>query len=299
VARLAALPVGLAVLLSVSGWLYLLGRKGMPGPPVGDALPLDELARHSAVPLVVFVAAWSAASVILACVARLFPLGRLAAALLLGLLVGSWTYLTTAVSILTVRQIAAESAFRDAATLRAVLVPSLLAALAGATLSRGELLPGKSLRTVLAWFTAASGLIGVIDSVLPQHSTTLVADFAPGARPLASALIAPFGLALVYVARGLGRGSRRAWQLALVLLLGSTVLHLAHSDYGALATGGLAACLVARRDDFRMVGDPSRRRHVASRLALVVTAILLYGIAALWANRLATDRSFTVAFALR
>jgi lysyl-tRNA synthetase class 2 len=283
----------------VTGWLYLIGHEGHPpGPAVGDALPLDELARHSAVPLLVFVGAWSCAAVALACIARLLALGRLAAALLLGLLVGSWSYLTTAVSILVVRQIAAESAFRDAGTLRVVLVPALLAALAGALLARAELLPRARLRIVLAWFTAAAGAVGVIDSILPEHSTTLVAEFAPGARPLASALVAPFGLALLYVARGLGRGSRRAWQVALGLLIGSTAVHLAHSDYGALVTGGLAACLLARRGDFRVVGDPSSRRHVASRLALVVTAILAYGVAALWANRLAADRPFSISFAL-
>src|SRR5207247_4587171 len=38
----------------------------------------------------------------------------------------AWAYVSTAVSILVVRQIAAESAFRDAATLRAVLVPAVL-----------------------------------------------------------------------------------------------------------------------------------------------------------------------------
>jgi lysyl-tRNA synthetase, class II len=298
--RLLALPAALAVLFAVTGWLYLVGHEGGASAlPVGDALPLDELSRHSSVPLLVFVGVWSVAAAVLGCIARLLALGRLAAALLLGLLVGSWSYLTTGVSILVVRQIAAESAFRDAGTLRAVLVPAVLAALAGALLARGENLPRARLRTVLAWFTAAAGALGVLDSIFPEHSRTLVAVLAPGARPLASALAAPFGLALLYVARGLGRGSRRAWQLALVLLIGSTVLHLAHSDYGALVTGGLAACLLARRSDFRRVGDPSARLHIVTRLALVVTSIFAYGIAALWANRLAADRPFSIGFALQ
>ena len=49
--------------------------------------------------------------------------------------------------------------------------------------------------------------------------------------------------------------------LALGLLVGSTVLHLAHSDYGALVTGGLAAALLARRGDFRVNGDPGAGFH--------------------------------------
>jgi lysyl-tRNA synthetase class 2 len=141
--------------------------------------------------------------------------------------------------------------------------------------------------------------MGVLDSILPEHSTTIVSHFAPGVRPLASALAAPFGLALVYVARGLARGSRRSWQLALGLLVGSTILHLAHSDYGALVTGGLAAALLARRGDFGVNGDPGVRRRLLLRLGLVLTAIGAYGMTALWANRLAADRPYTPSFALR
>ena len=151
---------------------------------------------------------------------------------------------------------------------------------------------------VLAWFTAAAGAMGVIDSILPEHSRTFVSALAPGARPLASALVAPVGLALVYVARGLARGSRRSWQLALALLIGATILHLAHSDYGALVTGALAAALLARRGDFRVTGDPSFRSRLLVRLALVAGAICAYGLTALWANRLAADRPYSVGFAL-
>jgi lysyl-tRNA synthetase class 2 len=299
-ARLLALPAALAIVLAASGWLYLVAPGShLPGPSVGDALPLDELSRRSAAPLFLFVVVWAAAAVSLGLVARLLAVGRLTAALLLGLFVGAWAYATTAVSILVVRQFAAESAFRDAATLRAVLVPAVLAAIAGALLARGEEGPRARSRSVLAWSTAAAGAMGVVDSILPEHSTTFVSEFAPGARPLASALAAPLGLALVYVARGLARGNRRAWQLALCLLAGSTVLHLAHRDYGALITGGLVAALLARRGDYRVVGDPSLRGRVAQRAALVVSTIAAYGTAAIWANRLAADRPFSVSFALR
>jgi len=299
VSRLAALPVALAVLVAASGWLYLIGPTvSLGGPRVGDALPLDELARHSAVSLPVFVGVWAAAALVLGYLTRMLALRRLVAAFLLGLLVGSWSYATTAVSILVIRQIAAESAFRDAATLRAVLIPAVLAALAGALLARGGSRGEPRSRVVLAWSTAAAGAIGVVDSLLPEHGSTLVTELAPGVRPLTSALAAPFGLALIYVARGLSRGSRRAWQLAVGLLVGSTLLHLAHSDYGALVTGGLAAALLACRGDYRRPGDPSTRGRTLLRAVVVLAAILGYGVAALWANRLAADRPFSLPFAL-
>jgi lysyl-tRNA synthetase, class II len=298
--RVLALPAALAVVLAASGWLYLVGPGSrLPGPKVGEALPLDELARHSAVPLLLFVLVWGCTAAVLGCLARGLAFGRLGAALVLGLFVGAWSYASTAVSILVVRQIAAETAFRDAATLRSVLLPALLAALAGALAGRGGSERGSRSAVVLAWFTAAAGAIGVLDSMLPEHGRTLVAQVAPSVRPLTSALAAPLGLALVYVARGLARGSRRAWQLALGLLIGSTVLHVAHSDYGAIVTGSLAAGLVARRADFRFTGDPSTRGRLLLRLVLVLTAIYAYGTAALWVNRLACDRPFSFAFAAR
>src|SRR5207247_1398109 len=83
--------------------------------------------------------------------------------------------------------------------------------LAGAALPRAAVVERRRTRVVLAWFTAAAGGLAVIDSFLPEHSRTLLSELAPQARPLASALAAPFGLALVYVARGLARGHRRAW----------------------------------------------------------------------------------------
>jgi lysyl-tRNA synthetase, class II len=295
----AAVPAGLAILLAASGWLYLVGPgTHLPGPLVGDALPLDELSKHSAVPLLLFVAVWGAAAVALGGLARALRLGRLTASFLLALFVGVWGYLATGVSILVVRQIDAETAFRSAFTLRAVLLPALLAGLAGALLARGDVVERQRTRVLLAWATAAAGLIGVVDSVFPEHSRTLLTEFAPQARPVASALAAPLGLALVYVSRGLGRGHRRAWQLAFGLLVGSTVLHLAHSDYGALGTGMLAVALLARRGDFGRPGDPSTRARLLYRLALVVAGIYGYGIAALWANRLAADRPFGLSFAL-
>jgi hypothetical protein len=55
----AASIISLAIVIAASGWLYLIQpRDALPGPPVGDALPLDELSRRSAVPLLVFLAVW-------------------------------------------------------------------------------------------------------------------------------------------------------------------------------------------------------------------------------------------------
>jgi hypothetical protein len=53
----SAATIGLAVLLAASGWLYVIQpAHPVAGPPISDALPLDELSRRSAVPLFVFLA---------------------------------------------------------------------------------------------------------------------------------------------------------------------------------------------------------------------------------------------------
>jgi len=106
VARITTASVlGLGVLLAASGWLYILrARTMLGGPRVGDALPLDELPRHSAVSLPTFLAVWGIAAVLLALLARWARTERLTAALLLAGAVGAWAYAATGTSILVIRQ---------------------------------------------------------------------------------------------------------------------------------------------------------------------------------------------------
>jgi lysyl-tRNA synthetase class 2 len=293
-----ALVAGFAVVLAATGWLYVARPAlALPGPRIGDALPLDELPRHSAVPLLLFLAAWSAAAVLLGLLARGAGADRLTAALLLSLAVGVWLYLESAVSLLVVRQIPAEDAFRDAGELRAVYVPALLAGLAAALLGRARRRPLQT-HMVLAVCVAAAGLLGALDTILPEHHRTLLTALAPQAHPVVHALGACFALALVYTAFGLARGLRRAWQLAVVLLLADTALHILHSDYGAIWTSLLSLALVARRHSFSVGGDPAAKPRLLARGALFLAAIYAFGATALAFNRLDADRPLSVRFAV-
>jgi lysyl-tRNA synthetase class 2 len=300
-ARLCVLAVapfaGLAVLLAATGWLYVARpRATLFGPKIGEALPLDELSRHSSVPLVLFVGVWAVAALVLGLLARLVRLGRLTAALVLALGVGIWLYLETAVSIAVVRQIPAEDAFRAAGELRAVYLPAVLAGLGGALLAVGRRAASPRAPLVLGWLVAAAGVLGAIDAILPQRHRTLLCDLIPKAHVVAHALAAPLGLALVYTAFGLARGLRRAWALALGLLLGSTVLHVLHSDLGAIWTGALALALVARRQSFTAPGDPTGRPRLIGRALLFAAVVYAYGAIALVVNRVDADRPVTAGF---
>jgi lysyl-tRNA synthetase class 2 len=291
-----------AVVLAAIGWLYVIQpHASLPGPPVDDALPLDELSRRSAVPLLVFLVVWAAAAALLGFVAHAGRAERLTAGLLLALGVGGWMYLQTGVSLLIVRQIPAHEAFRAATGQKAVYLPALLAGIAGALGGRARASGRPRSPLVLAWFVAAAGLLGVIDAVTPDHRTALIAAVAPEqVHGISEALVAPLGLALLVAARGLARRKRRAWQLAVVILLVLVALHLQHRfGYGAIATALVAVALLARRSDFDAPGDPEAQPRLAVRALLFAVAILAYGLVALWLNRVMADQPFTLPFALR
>src|SRR2546428_2868503 len=196
-----------AVVLAAAGWLYLIQpHSRLPGPAVGDALPLDELSRHSAVPLLVFLAVWGTAALLLGLIARVIHAERLTAGLMLGLGVGGWTYLETGLSLLIVRQVPAHQAFQAAAAQRAVYIPAALAGLPRALAGRARSSPRPRSPLVLAWFVAAAGLLGVLDAVLPNRRHALIGSPAPEhVHGVSTALVAPLGLALLVAARGLAR----------------------------------------------------------------------------------------------
>jgi lysyl-tRNA synthetase class 2 len=297
---LAAALAGFVVVNGAYGWLYLLGPgRSIPGPRIGDALPLDELPGHAARPLLSFVGVWAIAALVLGLLARLVRLERLRAALLMALSVGFWAYLETGASIAIVRQIPAEDAFRAAAAVRAVYVPAAVVGLAAALVARARLPARPRSPFILASLTVVAGLLGVLDAIIPERSQTLLAQLAPGVHPLARALEGPLALALLYVAPGLARGRRRAWQLAVGLLAGATVLHVLHSDYGAVVTGLLTVALVSRRDAFDAAGDPLAKPRALVRAGLLLVGIYSYGAAALWVDRAAAGRAFSAAVAVR
>jgi lysyl-tRNA synthetase, class II len=294
--------VGFLVLLAASGWLYVV-RPDTGGlrPSVPEALPLDELAHKAGVSVLGFFAVWGAAALLVGLLARAARLDRLTAAVVLMVGVGAFEFLAVGVSLAVVRQVSFHEAFASATDIRAVSLPALLAAMGGAIW--GHVRSGSSSRAplLLAWGVAAAGAIGLADALLPAHDRTFLGGLAPDAvRPVTSALVGPLSLALLVVARGLARRKRRTWQVALVLLGGSSVLHVLHGfNTGALVTTLLAVALVAYRHDFDAPGDPASRLRLVLRALLVAAGITLYGALALWLNRLALDQPASLGLVLR
>src|SRR5213593_5078797 len=171
----AASLISLAVVSAATGWLYMIQpRSALPGPAVSDALPLDELSRRSAVPLLVFLSVWATAALLLGFVAHAARAERLTAGVILALGVGGWGYVATGISLLIVRQVPAHQAFHAAAGRQAIYIPAALAGVAGALAGRPRASGRARSPLVLAWFVAAAGLLGLLDAVLPNQRHALI-----------------------------------------------------------------------------------------------------------------------------
>jgi lysyl-tRNA synthetase class 2 len=303
VARSIVAFVGaIAILVAATGWLYLVRpHVAHRGVVVHDALPLDELSHHGSVPLLVYVAIWALAAVLLGAVVRWAHVERATAGLLLGVGVGGWLYALNGVSILVVRQIPAHQAFHDAAAEEALVIPAVVAGIAGAIAGRSTTGGAPRSRTAFAWLVGGVALLAVVDAAFPEHRHSLVAALDPAhVHGLAKALVAPLAAALAVTGRGVARGSRRAWIVAVVLLAALFALHVERRfDEGAIVTGIVVVGLLGRRADFGRRGDPSSRPVVLMQALVAAAGTLLYGLATLWVNRLMADQPYTLGFALR
>jgi lysyl-tRNA synthetase, class II len=299
---LSATTLALGVIAAATGWLYVLRpHVGLPGPSVHDALALDELPHRAGVSLLLYVGVWTVAAVLLAVIAREAGADALTSGLLLGCVVGGWLYALNGVSILVVRQIPAHAAFHAAAPQQAVIVPAVLAGVAGAVLGRSHASGATRARTVLAWLVGGVAGLAILDAVLPEHRRSLVTAFDPAhVHGISKALVVPVAAGLLVAARALARGSRRGWEVAAVLLAALLVLNVGRRfDEGAVVTAVAVIALLARRRDFRAPGDPQRRRRVLVHAGTGVLAVVAYGIATLWLNRLMADQAWSPGFALR
>ena len=297
---------GSAVLLSAAaiGLLYLIGPRTIPGPLVSDALPLDELPRLSGVSLLTFLAVWAAAGALLGGLTRLARLERVSSGILASVGVGLLGFSTVAFSIFVVRQIPSGKALHAAGHSPAVYLPAAIVGLEVALLAVPRGKPHRRAPLVLAALVAISGLLDVFSAITPAIDTRLlwIENATQNVVPkLASALAVAAGLALVVLADGLRRRRRGAWRLTLALVIVSAALHILKGlDYEeAIGCTLVAIALVAYRGNFAGRSDPARHQHLLVRAVILVTAIFAYGAVAIWINRLAIDRPYSLGFAVQ
>ncbi|MGH2930044.1 MAG: hypothetical protein ACRDL8_17715, partial [Solirubrobacteraceae bacterium] len=138
--------------------------------------------------------------------------------------------------------------------------------------------------TVVACAAALVGVMGILSTMTPEVAarSRLVQGILPQGLPsLARTLTISLSLALLWLARGLALRKRRAWQLAVVLVIASTFTHLAKGLDVEEATGALVVLcllLLARRE-FVAPGDPESIRpllQVVLGICVIVPIALLH-----------------------
>ncbi len=141
-------------------------------------------------------------------------------------------------------------------------------------------------RRVRRWAAGAilfAGFLDVLDAITPplRDRLHLLLEFLPlRATVAAGALVALAGLALIALGRGILRGQHLSWQVAVVLLSGTLVLHLlagADVEESVLALAILVLLVVNRREFTAAADWPSLRSAV---LALVLGALAITVLAA-------------------
>jgi lysylphosphatidylglycerol synthetase-like protein (DUF2156 family) len=136
-------------------------------------------------------------------------------------------------------------------------------------------------RRTAALAIALAGMLDLASAVTPPLRNRLqdLLLLVPLAVPqVATALVALSGLALLLLSRGIRRGQRHAWQSALVLLLGSVVLHVVKGVdlEEAAAAAAVSVYLLRHRQAFRTGADPaSVRQGLLTLTAGALGAIVL------------------------
>lgn len=152
---------------------------------------------------------------------------------------------------------------------------------------RGERFDVRRLFGVLV---AGVGFLNLASALLPplRSRVRVLEGFVPLAdQELALVLAVQAGLLLLFIARQLARGKRRAWQIAILLLVSSTVLHVVKGldVEEALVSAALAAGLIVYRKRFQAASDvPSWSRLIRS-LPFLVALPFVYGIGGMWLRR--------------
>jgi lysyl-tRNA synthetase, class II len=132
--------------------------------------------------------------------------------------------------------------------------------------------------SLLGWGAAFVGALGVASALTPEmaNRVELVRGVLPPGIPAAARVGAlAFGILLIWLSRSLVRRRRRAWQLAVAVVLVSAVLHLVKGlDFEeAFASLLLLAALLRYRSRFDVPGDPASTRPLLAFIAAGATIV--------------------------
>jgi lysyl-tRNA synthetase, class II len=135
----------------------------------------------------------------------------------------------------------------------------------------------------LALGAAFAGLIGIVSALTPEFADRydLVRGVLPPGLPEAARAVAlAFGIALVWLARGLARRKRRAWELGVVVVAVAAVAHLVKGlDVEEASVSLLLLVALWRyRAQFTAPGEPAVLRPLARVLVALAAVAVLFAL---------------------
>jgi lysyl-tRNA synthetase class 2 len=133
----------------------------------------------------------------------------------------------------------------------------------------------------LALGAAAAGVIGIVSATTPEFADryrVVRGVLPPGVPHFARIVALAFGLALIWLSRGLARRKQRAWLLAVVIVSLSAAAHLAKGlDIEEAAISVLLLVALFRyRSQFVAQGDPAVLRPLARVLVALGAVAFLF-----------------------
>jgi lysylphosphatidylglycerol synthetase-like protein (DUF2156 family) len=143
-------------------------------------------------------------------------------------------------------------------------------------------------RRIAGGALAIAGLLNLASALTPplRDRIDVLRDVVPmGIGQVASALVAAAGIALLLLSRGVRRGQRHAWALAVGITAVSAVLHIVKGldVEEALVATALLVYLVCTRSAYRAAADRASLARALSTLALGGAVALVAGtVTALW-----------------
>jgi lysyl-tRNA synthetase, class II len=152
----------------------------------------------------------------------------------------------------------------------------------GSTLNRR-----RSLRP-LAWLSVLVALFSLLPTATSIRFDLGHFSFIEGGGRSAGLIASvAIGLGIIAVARGLSRGKRRAWAVAVILFAAAAIVHLIHGPdpISVLLSAGMLGALIWFRQDFRAHGDPGSLGQAAVFVPLYLLFVFVFTSITLFAER--------------
>ena len=131
----------------------------------------------------------------------------------------------------------------------------------------------------IAWASVIVGLFSLLPTVTQIHFSLGHFSYVTSSTRSAGLIISvAIGLGIVAVARGLARGKRRAWTIAVALFAAAAVVHLLRGPdpLVVLLSVAMVMALVWFRHDFRAKGDPGSMQQAIAFVPIYLLGVLAF-----------------------